>query len=181
MRDEAEHKDDSEAVDLGARRCRDGGDVDGDLVAVGRVGRPHGLDGSFVVEQASENEDLFEPGGRLFAAGEPVAVTARKRSGGRTVVRLDRPVERGAELAVPRAALPEPTPGSYYVFELRGLEVVEETGRRLGRVRDVAPGVANDVLELDTGALLPVHEECVRTIDLEAGRIVVAAGFADDG
>ena len=43
----------------------------------------------------------------------------------------------------------------------------------------MAPGIANDVLELDSGLALPVVEDCVRAIDLAAGRIVVAAGFAD--
>jgi 16S rRNA processing protein RimM len=150
-----------------------------ELVPLGRVGRPHGLDGSFVVEQASENEALFELGATLFADGEPVTVTARKRSGGRLVVKLDRDVPRGAELAVPRSELLEPEPDSYYVFQLIGLEVVEEGGRRLGTVRDVEPGVANDVLALDSGLALPMHEECVREIDLDAGRLVVARGFAD--
>jgi len=148
-------------------------------VVVGRVGRPHGLDGSFVVEQPSENDALFQPGAELFAGAEPVKIASRKRSGGRLVIKLHQPVPRGAELAVPRSQLPEPGEGSYYVFELVGLEVVEEGGRRLGAVRQVAPGVANDVLELDSGLVLPMHEECVRAIDLDAGRVVVAAGFAD--
>jgi 16S rRNA processing protein RimM len=148
-------------------------------VTVGRVGRPHGLDGSFVVEGASENETLFAPGETLYAGGEPATVKARKRSGGRLVIKLDRPVGRGAELAVERSQLPEPEPGSYYAFQLVGLEVVEEGGRRLGTVGSVEPGVANDVLRLDSGLSLPMHEECVREIDLEVGRIVVTPGFAD--
>jgi 16S rRNA processing protein RimM len=183
VRDEAEHKDDSEAVGLGVRRCRDVEDVseeDDELVTVGRVGRPHGLDGSFVVERPSDNEQLFEPGATLVAGGAPVTVVARKRSGGRLVVKLDPPAERGSELAVPRSRLPAPGEESYYVFQLRGLEVVEESGRRLGTVQDVTPGVANDVLELDSGLFLPMHEECIRGIDLVAGTIVVAVGFADD-
>jgi ribosomal 30S subunit maturation factor RimM len=57
--------------------------------------------------------------------------------------------------------------------------VIEEGDRMLGRVRDVAPYAANDVLELDTGLLLPLVEDCVREVDLQAGRIVVARGFAD--
>jgi 16S rRNA processing protein RimM len=150
-----------------------------ELVSVGRVGRPHGLDGSFVVERASENEAHFEPGARLYADGEEVAVAGRKRSGGRLVLKLERPVRRGAELAVPRAALPAPETGSYYVFQLVGLEVIDEGGRQLGTVQEITPGIANDVLELDSGLALPVHEACVREIDLEAGRIVVAPGFAD--
>jgi 16S rRNA processing protein RimM len=153
--------------------------TDDEFVVVGRIGRPHGLDGSFVVERPSENEALFAPGATLYADGNPVTVEGRKRSGGRLVVRVDPPVARGAELAVPLSRLPDPEEGSYYVFQLVGLEVVEEGGRRLGVVRDVAPGVAHDVLELDSGLVLPMHEECVRTIDLQAGHVVVAAGFGD--
>ena len=153
---------------------------EGELVPVGRVGRPHGLDGSFVVERPSENERLFEPGARLIAGGEPATVTARKRSGGRLVIKLDPPAERGTELAVRRSGLPEPQPDSFYVFQLQGLEVVEEGGRRLGAVQEVAPGIANDVLELDSGLALPMHEECIRRVDLAAGTIVVAVGFVDD-
>jgi 16S rRNA processing protein RimM len=151
-----------------------------ELVTVGRVGRPHGLDGSFVVQRPSESERLFEPGAMLYADGVPVTVAGRKRSGGRLVIRLEPAPERGAELSVPRSALPRPEADNYYVFQLRGLEVVEEGGRRLGAVQEVAPGVANDVLELDSGVALPMHEECIRRIDLAAGTIVVASGFADD-
>jgi 16S rRNA processing protein RimM len=154
---------------------------DGDaLVQIGRVGRPHGLDGSVVVERPSENERLFEPGATLYADGTPVTVAARKRSGGRLVIRLEPPAARGAALAVPRSALPVPDTDSYYVFQLQGLEVVEEGGRLLGVVQEVASGTANDVLELDSGVSLPMHEECIRRIDLAAGTIVVASGFADD-
>ena len=70
---------------------------------------------------------------------------------------------------------------SYYAFQLVGLEVVEEGGASLGRVVDVAPGVANDVLELDSGLALPLVDACVRGVDLEAGRIHVARGFSSPG
>ena len=148
---------------------------------VGRVGRPHGLDGSFVVEDASEAPERFAVGAALYADGVPVRIVASKRAGGRPVIRLDRPVPRGALLAVLRAELPPPAGGSYYVFQLVGLAVEQEGGRALGRVADVAPGVANDVLELDSGLALPLVEACVREVDLTAGRIVVSAGFAEPG
>ncbi len=74
--------------------------------------------------------------------------------------------------------LPEPEPGAYYAFQLVGLAVEEEGGRALGAVTEVAPGVANDVLELDTGLSLPMVEACVREVDLEGRRILVARGFA---
>jgi ribosomal 30S subunit maturation factor RimM len=46
-------------------------------------------------------------------------------------------------------------------------------------VTDVLPGVANDVLELDSGIALPMVEDCVRAVDLSAGRILVAPGFSE--
>ncbi|HSP73022.1 MAG TPA: ribosome maturation factor RimM [Gaiellaceae bacterium] len=151
----------------------------GDWVVVGRVGRPHGLDGSFVVEHPSER---LERGLTVYVGGEPAEIVAAKRVGGkRLAIRLDRPVERGAELQLQREQLPEPAEDAYYVFQLVGLEVVEEGGRVLGRVREVSPYPANDVLELDTGILLPLVEDCVRRVELDDGRIVVAPGFADLG
>jgi 16S rRNA processing protein RimM len=153
---------------------------DEELVAVGRVGRPHGVDGAFVVEQASEDEARFAVGATVWANGEPATVVLSRRvGGGRRAVKLDRAVERGAELAVPRAELPPPEEGSYYVFQLLGLAVEEEGGRELGRVADVEPGVANDALALDTGLLLPLVEECVLDVDLSARRVLVARGYAD--
>jgi 16S rRNA processing protein RimM len=151
------------------------------LVRVGRVGKPHGLDGSFFVEHASEDEQRFVEGATLRVDGEPATVVASKRSRGRPVIRLDREAPRGAELSVPRSELPPPSENEYYAFELVGLEVEEEGGRALGRVREVNPGVANDVLELDTGLVLPLVDACVLAVDLEESRIQVARGFAPRG
>ena len=151
-----------------------------DLITVGRVGKPHGLDGSFFVEQASDDPERFAVGAALYVEGERAEVVASKRgSGGRPVIRLDREAPRGAELSVAREVLPPTEEGEYYAFELVGLEVEEEGGRPLGRVSQVSHGVANDVLELDSGLALPLVEACVRDVDLERGRIVVAAGFVE--
>lgn len=148
-------------------------------VSVGRVGRPHGLDGSFMVEAASDEPDRFVVGARVYVGNEPATVVAFKRSGGRPVVLLDRKVERGETLQVLADELPALPDGEYYAFELVGLAVEDERGQGLGRVADVAPGVANDVLQLDTGTALPLVEDCVKAVDVAAGRIVIAAGFVE--
>jgi 16S rRNA processing protein RimM len=153
--------------------------VPSDLVVVGRVGKPHGLDGSFVVDDASDNPARFEVGAELFVGGEPTRVVASKHARGRPVIRLDRKAERGAELTVPRTSLAPTAEDEYYVFQLVGLAVEEDGGVELGRVTAVQPYEANDVLELDTGIALPMVEDCVREVDLERGRILVAPGFAD--
>ncbi|HZU21154.1 MAG TPA: ribosome maturation factor RimM [Gaiellaceae bacterium] len=154
--------------------------MDSDFVPVGRVGRPHGLDGSFFVEGPSEREEAFAAGATLYVEGDPVRIVASKRGAqNRPVIRLERRVPRGATLCVPRATLPPLGEDEYYAFQLVGLVVEEEGGRLLGRVADVVDYPANDVLELDSGAFLPLVEACVRQVDLEGGRIVVAPGFVE--
>jgi 16S rRNA processing protein RimM len=151
-----------------------------ELVTVGRVGRPHGVDGSFFVEGASDAPERFAKGATLLVDGAAAEVVVSKRgAGGRPVIKLDRTVPRGATLAVRRDDLPEPDEDAYYVFQLVGLRVEEEGGRALGTVIEVENGPANDRLELDSGLLLPLVESCVLEVDLDAGRILVARGFAD--
>jgi ribosomal 30S subunit maturation factor RimM len=129
------------------------------------------------MERSSSNSRaLTTAGGRSARRSSPEA----RRSSGRPIVKLDRAVERGALIEVERDALPPTGDDEYYAFELVGLPVVEENGRELGSVKAVTTGVANDVLELDTGVLLPMIEDCVRSVDLAAGRIVVAEGFTVD-
>jgi 16S rRNA processing protein RimM len=152
-----------------------------DRVTVGRVGKSHGLDGSFVVEDASETRELFAKGATLLVEGVEATVVGSKQARGRPVIRLDRRVPRGTALEVPRSALAPTDDDEYYVFQLVGLEVSEDGGPVLGTVTDVAPGVANDVLELDSGLLLPMVEECVLSVDLDSGKIVVAPGFRSAG
>ena len=148
-------------------------------VRIGRVGKPHGIDGAFFVEQPSADERWWKTGATFLAGGRPVEVVAHPRSSGRPVIKVEPPAERGALLEVERDALPATEEDEYYAFELFGLDVVEESGRALGTVKAVTTGVANDVLELDSGVLLPMVEDCVRSIDLDARRIEVAEGFAE--
>jgi 16S rRNA processing protein RimM len=151
-----------------------------DRVSVGRVGRPHGLDGAFFVEDASDDPRWFRAGSQLLAGEREVkVVVSRRGAGGRPVIRLDPPVPRGTRLEVPRETLPATGEDEYYTFELVGLEVIEEGGRVIGRVEDVQPGPANDSLDLGDGLLLPLVAACVLSVDLEAGRILVAPGFSD--
>lgn len=151
---------------------------DRDVVLIGRVGRPHGVDGAFVVEEASANPARFAVGATLLAGGRPAVVTASKRvGGGRRAIELDVAVERGAELAVPRAHLAPLDDDEYYVADLVGLTVIDADGSTLGTVRDVYQGPANDALELDSGVLLPLVEDCIREIDLPGRRVLLNPGF----
>jgi 16S rRNA processing protein RimM len=68
-------------------------------------------------------------------------------------------------------------PGDHYWYELVGCEVVDEQGRRLGRVRELWDTGAHDVLvvEREAGAdvLVPAVDEWLRQVDPEGRRVVV--------
>jgi len=146
-------------------------------VVVGRVGKPHGLEGAFVVEQASEEPERFVVGARFVVEGDEAEIVEAKRAGGRPVIRLDRSVRRGAALEVDRASLPDLGPDRYYVADLVGCTVERDDAVRLGTVTQVHDLPANAVIELDNGLLLPLVDACVREVDLAARRILVAPGF----
>ncbi len=147
-------------------------------VPVGRAGRPHGLDGAFVVEQGSDDPDRYAVGAVLYVDGVPAKVTVSRRVGrGRHAIRLDRTVERETTLTVPRSELPRLAEGEFYAFELIGLRVEEVGGRQCGIVRDLLPGPANDNLELDDGTLVPMIEDAIAAIDVAAGLVLLNPGF----
>ena len=145
---------------------------------VGRVGRPHGLDGAFVVEHGSDDESRYVVGAVLHVNGTPATVTLSRRVGrGRHAIRLDRSVERGETLTILRAELPTLSEDEFYTFEIIGLRVEEVGGRVLGTVRDVLPGSANDNLELDDGTLVPMIEDAIASIDPARGIVLLNPGF----
>lgn len=145
---------------------------------VGRVGRPHGLDGAFVVERGSDDESRYAVGAVLLVNGVPATIVVSRRIGkGRRAIRLDRAVERGDLLTIARADLPELGEGEFYAFELIGLRVAEQGGEDIGTVRDVLPGPANDNLELADGTLVPMIEDAIQSIDLAGGIVLLNPGF----
>jgi 16S rRNA processing protein RimM len=148
-----------------------------ELVQVGLVGRPHGIDGAFVVERGSDDDARYAVGSTLYLDGLPAEVVLFRKVGrGRRAILLDRKADRGQALAVPRSSLPPTGPDAFYAFQLAGLEV-ELDGEVVGRVREVAPGAANDNLELDDGRLVPLIEDAIAKVDLDSGRIVLNSGF----
>ena len=82
---------------------------------------------------------------------------------------------KGATIAVPREALPEPEPGRYYWADLVGAEVVNRSGASLGKVDKVFHNGAHDVIEVqgERNRLLPWVEGVIEKVDPDAMRIEV--------
>ena len=152
-------------------------------MAVGRVGRPHGLDGSVHVDGAGGVVRLV-PGTTVAVGDAETAVVARKGTDERPVVRFalaaDRDAAealRGLEVTVPVEALPAPEEDEYYHLDLVGCAVVAG-GTVVGRVADVLPYPANDVLVLDDGVtLVPFVADAVEAVDVRGRRVTLREGF----
>jgi 16S rRNA processing protein RimM len=82
----------------------------------------------------------------------------------------------GAEIAIPRSALPATRPGEYYWADLVGLAVITTDGVELGRIDRLFETGANDVIVVagERERLVPyVWEQVVRQVDLEGGVMTV--------
>ena len=159
-----------------------------DLV-VGRVGKPHGINGAVTVEVRTDDPDArFAPGSSLRTdpaeRGPLVIEEARSRPGGLVVTfagrtsREDAEALRGTVLLVDSADLPPiDTDDEWYDHDLLGLAVVDPAGAALGTVADVVHSPASDLLvvrDADGGEhLVPFVRELVPAVDVPGGRVVV--------
>jgi 16S rRNA processing protein RimM len=139
------------------------------LVTAGRVGKPHGLDGSFYVE--GPRHELPE--------GCPVVLQSETYTVDRRAGTDDRPLVHLAGLADPRphrgeALLVEDElgEGEWLAADLVGLSVPG-----MGTVARVVDSPSCSVLELDDGTLIPLISDAVRDVDLDAGEIHVDREF----
>jgi 16S rRNA processing protein RimM len=159
-------------------------------LVVGRVLRPHGVRGELAVEVLSDAPDRFSPGAEL-AAGDPdgpgplrpVTVTAARLHLGRLLLRLEGVEDRdaagglrGALLSIPAEDARPLADDEYWPHQLVGLAVVDRQGRERGRVADVLPGAAHDLLAVALpagGSVLVPAVAALVTVELEAGRVLV--------
>jgi 16S rRNA processing protein RimM len=153
---------------------------------VGRVGRPHGLDGSFYVTRPLAR--LLAVGASVTVAGRASQIVRRAGTDERPIVRLEgvhdragAEAMRGLELTVAAEQAPELGEGEWWAHELEGCEVIAG-GRRLGTVVRVIALPSCEALEVleARGAeplLVPMVKDAVRLIEAGERRIEVDADF----
>lgn len=151
-----------------------------DLLPVGRVGRPHGRDGSFHVERAAH---ALEVGTPVTVAGRQGTVERRLGGGDRPIVGISGVADRegaanlrGEPLLID-ADLAPLAEGEWLTSDLVGCRVPG-----LGVVRRVISGPSCDLLEVgDGGVLVPLVGDAVRRVDTAAGVIEVDHFFLGGG
>ena len=151
------------------------------MLPAGRVGRHHGLDGFFHVTRPQAA--LLEVGTPVTVGEEQTEVVARKGTDDKLLVRLaitttKEAVEalRGAELMVSPEHAPPLGEDEFWAEDLEGC-AVRDGDRALGIVQRMLPLPSCEALELDTGLLVPLVRDAVRSIDVEHKTIDVDAEF----
>jgi len=152
-----------------------------ELLNAGRVGRPHGLDGSFHVTRPRPL--LLVLGGTLSIGGSQREIVRRAGTEDRPILRVEGVSDRagadrlrGEELLVARAAAPALPPGEYWAEDLEGCAVVTAGGRPLGTVQRMRALPSCEVLEVGE-LLVPMVGDAVLSIDIAERQIVVDGEF----
>jgi 16S rRNA processing protein RimM len=156
------------------------------FLAVGKLRRPHGVRGEIIMDVLTDFPERLQPGITLYAGPEHQALHLLRRRWHQEALLMSfegyQTPEDVGELrnhilyvsAADRPPLPE---GEYYHHQLIGLQIVDESGKSLGKLTEILETGANDVLVVrpPTGSeiLLPLIDSVVLKIDLERQEILV--------
>jgi 16S rRNA processing protein RimM len=175
-----------------------GKDSDGShAVPAGRVGRAHGLDGSFYVTGARPR--LLALGTTVTVAGRAAKVTRRAGTDEHPIVRLEAHEDRaaaeavrGLELTVELSDAPDLGEGEWWASELEGCRVVDGE-RHVGIVTRLVELPSCEALQVRLAAsdteraagsagelLVPLVREAIRQVDIARRRIDVNMSFLEE-
>ena len=159
-----------------------------EFIAVGRIGRPHGVRGATFVEPWTDDPDERFAAGTVLvtdpAAAGPLTVASSTTSGGKRVVHFESvdgreaaEALRGVRLLIAASARPElDDPDDFYDTDLIGLTARTVDGADLGPITDVLHAGGADYLVVDNGGrevLVPFVHAVVPTVDLAGGAVLV--------
>jgi 16S rRNA processing protein RimM len=154
------------------------------VIDAGRVGRPHGLDGSFHVTGAVA--ELLSAAAEVEVAGALRAIERRAGTPERPILRLagcasreDAEALRREVLRVDEALAPLEA-DEYWAHELEGC-TVHDGGAEVGVVRRMIALPSCEALEVERAGggevLVPLVRDAIRGVDRDARRIDVDMEF----
>jgi 16S rRNA processing protein RimM len=172
-------------------RAMAGGDDPAPELQAGRVGRAHGLDGSFYV--TAPRPRLLTVGTSVTVAGRSAEIVRRAGTDRRPIVRLDGVDDRegadalrGMTLTVEEIEAPALGEGEWWAHELEGCTVVDG-GRLIGTVERMIELPSCEALEVRRemigshphGAplIVPMVKDAIRRMAVADRRIEIDMGF----
>lgn len=128
-----------------------------DWIVVGRFGRAHGIKGFITVHSFTDPRDNIlhytDWHARIAQQWQPLKILHLEINNKLILAKIEGYHEReqvarltNVEIAISRNQLPALKPGEYYWHELVGMQVINQQQQVFGKVSDVLPTGANDVL-----------------------------------
>jgi 16S rRNA processing protein RimM len=165
-------------------------------IVIGRVSRPHGIQGEIKIEYFNPDDpQFFSRYQMIFLQGDkggpqpyrPLAVRPHKKF----ILALLEGVQsraeaeqlRGKVVLVDAAELPPLDADEYYWQDILGMRVVTEDGGNVGTVTEIFPTRSNDVYVVREGereVLIPAIKEVVVSIDTKARTMVIRPLLDED-
>ncbi len=149
-----------------------------EFIRLGQIVGAHGLKGQVKVHPLTQFLDSFAPGVRLKMGDDWVEIKESQLHKNRLLLKLVGVTDRNAAEALQWAYLegkPEDVEledDEYRTEDLIGLEVFTIEGEALGKIDEVLPLPAQDVLKVGE-ILIPAVKEFVKSIDLKKKKVVV--------
>ena len=156
------------------------------MIEAGRVGRPHGLDGSFHVTRPDAR--LLAGLEEILVDGVPTKIERRAGTPEKPILRLAghagreaAEALRGTPLGVPLDRAPALEPDEYWAHDLEGCAVYDGA-RHVGEVRRMLPLPSCEALEVARAdgagmVLVPMVRDAIRSVDVGGKRIDVDMAF----
>ncbi|MBR4724888.1 MAG: 16S rRNA processing protein RimM [Lachnospiraceae bacterium] len=159
-----------------------------DRLRVGVITSPHGIAGEVNVYPTTDDPARFKYLKKVYIDNIkeliPSNIESVKFFKGMVILKLDTVKDRNAaellrkrDLLIDREDAVPLEEGEFFICDLVGLEVVTDGGERLGVLEDILQTGANDVysVKMEDGKelLIPVTDECVKSIEPENGKIIV--------
>lgn len=167
-----------------------------DLINVGKIVGTHGYKGTMKVELLTDFPERFKQLKRIKVQAKSgvkdYVIESANMQSTLLLIKLqgieskeEAQLFRGALLSVREdEAFPLPE-GSYYHFQLIGLEVMDHSKGLLGKITDILETGANDVYVIDSPEygeiLLPAIKQVIKEVDLNEGimRVELLEGLLD--
>ncbi len=147
-----------------------------ELLEIGVIAKAFGIRGEVLVELFSHRDERTAPGVRFSTPKGELTVDSAKPHQGKWIFAFAGVVDRSQAEELRGTILeaePIDDPDELWVHELVGSRVVEADGTDRGLVESVRANPASDLLELDSGALVPLTFVTERRVEHDQRLVII--------
>ena len=159
--------------------------ADDKRILAAEITTAHGIKGFVKVRCYAEDAKLIERGPLFDEAGKQISLKLKNGIKGDWIAEVkgvdDRNAAellRGTKLYIDRAVLPETGEGEYYVEDLKGMKVEDESGKDIGTILTIVNYGAGDLVDIKPASggqsfYLPFNQTTLIDVDLEKRTVIM--------